>query len=141
MGLPLGYEAKGYFDGPKVIFRSFISRQYIEWIGRITRTSGSIDSQTRLVYAYAEVMNPYDKNPPLAIGTYVDAEIEGNFISGGFIISNAAIKNENEIYIIASELVKTCFDRWSSEDFKIINFYDVCAYDATQANYESETIS
>ena len=81
MGLPLGYEAKGYFDGPKVIFRSFISRQYIEWIGRITRTSGSIDSQTRLVYAYAEVMNPYDKNPPLAIGTYVDAEIEGNFIS------------------------------------------------------------
>ena len=67
------------------------------------RTSGSIDSQTRLVYAYAEVMNPYDKNPPLAIGTYVDAEIEGNFISGGFIISNAAIKNENEIYIIDSE--------------------------------------
>ena len=102
LGLPLGYEAKGYFDGPKVIFRSFISRQYIEWIGRITRTSGSIDSQTRLVYAYAEVMNPYDKNPPLAIGTYVDAEIEGSFISGGFIISNAAIKNENEIYIIDS---------------------------------------
>ena len=48
-------------------------------------------------------MNPYDKNPPLAIGTYVDAEIEGSFISGGFIISNAAIKNENEIYIIDSK--------------------------------------
>ncbi len=100
LGLPLGYESKGYFDGPKVIFRSFISREYIEWNGRITRTSGSIDSQTRLVYAYAEVMNPYDEKPPLAIGTYVDAEIEGNFISGGFIIPSAAIKNGNEIYLI-----------------------------------------
>ena len=75
LGLPLGYESKGYFDGPKVIFRSFISREYIEWNGRITRTSGSIDSQTRLVYAYAEVINPYDESPPLAIGTYVDAKV------------------------------------------------------------------
>ena len=100
LGLPLGYESKEYFDGPKVIFRSFISRKNIEWTGRITRTSGSIDSLTRLVYAYAEVINPYDQTPPLAIGTYVDAEIEGNFISGGFVISNAAIKNGNEIYLI-----------------------------------------
>ncbi len=100
LGLPLGYESKGYFDGPKVVFRSYISRKNIEWSGRITRTSGSIDSQTRLVYAYAEVMNPYDEDPPLAIGTYVDAEIEGNFISNGFILPIAAIKNDNEIYII-----------------------------------------
>tara|TARA_Y100001970_G_scaffold233695_1_gene291467 strand:+ start:730 stop:1908 length:1179 start_codon:yes stop_codon:yes gene_type:complete len=100
LGLPLGYESKGYFDGPKVVFRSYISRKNIEWSGRITRTSGSIDSQTRLVYAYAEVLNPYDKDPPLAIGTYVDAEIEGNFISNGFILPIAAIKNDNEIYVI-----------------------------------------
>ena len=100
LGLPLGYESKEYLDGPRVIFRSFISRKNIEWTGRITRTSGSIDSLTRLVYAYAEVINPYDQTPPLAIGTYVDAEIEGNFISGGFVISNAAIKNGNEIYLI-----------------------------------------
>ena len=100
LGLPLGYESKGYFDGPKVVFRSYISRKNIEWLGRITRTSGSIDSQTRLVYAYAEVLNPYDEDPPLAIGTYVDAEIEGNFISNGFILPIAAIKNDNEIYVI-----------------------------------------
>ena len=100
LGLPLGYESKGYFDGPKVVFRSYISRKNIEWSGRITRTSGSIDSQTRLVYAYAEVLNPYDEDPPLAIGTYVDAEIEGNFISNGFILPIAAIKNDNEIYVI-----------------------------------------
>ncbi len=100
LGLPLGYESKGYFDGPKVVFKSYISRKNIEWSGRITRTSGSIDSQTRLVYAYAEVLNPYDEDPPLAIGTYVDAEIEGNFISNGFILPIAAIKNDNEIYVI-----------------------------------------
>jgi len=100
LGLPLGYEAESFFKGPKVIFKSFVSRKNIEWIGRITRISGSIDSQTRLVYAYAEVLNPYDAEPPLAIGTYVDAEIEGSFIMDGHLVSISAIKNENKIYII-----------------------------------------
>ena len=45
------------------------------------------------------MLNPYDEDP-LAIGTYVDAEIEGNFISNGFILPIAAIKNDNEIYVI-----------------------------------------
>jgi len=100
LGLPLGYEAESFFKGPKVIFKSFVSRKNIEWVGRITRISGSIDSQTRLVYAYAEVLNPYDAEPPLAIGTYVDAEIEGSFIMDGHLVSISAIKNENKIYII-----------------------------------------
>ncbi|MFL2834491.1 MAG: hypothetical protein ACJZ8L_03520, partial [Alphaproteobacteria bacterium] len=56
--------------------------------------------QTRLVYAYAEVLNPYDAEPPLAIGTYVDAEIDGNFITDGYLVPISAIKNENKIYII-----------------------------------------
>jgi len=100
LGLPLGYESENFFSGPKVIFKSFISRKNVEWAGRITRISGSIDSQTRLVYAYAEVLNPYDAEPPLAIGTYVDAEIEGIFIKDGYSVSISAIKNENKIYII-----------------------------------------
>ncbi|MEC7735360.1 MAG: efflux RND transporter periplasmic adaptor subunit [Pseudomonadota bacterium] len=100
LGLPLGYEAESFFEGPKVVFKSFVSRKNIEWVGRITRISGSIDSQTRLVYAYAEVLNPYDAEPPLAIGTYVDAEIDGNFITDGYLVSISAIKNENKIYIV-----------------------------------------
>ena len=100
LGLPLGYEAESFFKGPKVVFKSFVSRKNIEWVGRITRISGSIDSQTRLVYAYAEVLNPYNAEPPLAIGTYVDAEIDGNFITDGYLVPISAIKNENKIYII-----------------------------------------
>jgi RND family efflux transporter MFP subunit len=100
LGLPLGYEAESFFKGPKVVFKSFVSGKNIEWLGRITRISGSIDSQTRLVYAYAEVLNPYDAKPPLAIGTYVDAEIDGNFITDGYLVPISAIKNENKIYII-----------------------------------------
>lgn len=100
LGLPLGYEAESFFKGPKVVFKSFVSRKNIEWVGRLTRISGSIDSQTRLVYAYAEVLNPYDAEPPLAIGTYVDAEIDGNFITDGYLVPISAIKNENKIYII-----------------------------------------
>ena len=131
LGLPLGYESKGYFDGPKVIFRSYISRKNIEWLGRITRTSGSIDSQTRLVYAYAEVLNPYDEDPPLAIGTYVDAEIEGNFISNGFMLPIAAIKNDNEIYVIDqnSKLKIKKIEIVGTEDDKVIVKGDISELD------------
>ena len=131
LGLPLGYESKGYFDGPKVVFRSYISRKNIEWSGRITRTSGSIDSQTRLVYAYAEVLNPYDEDPPLAIGTYVDAEIEGNFISNGFILPIAAIKNDNEIYVIDqnSKLKIKKIEIVGTEDDKVIVKGDISELD------------
>ena len=131
LGLPLGYESKGYFDGPKVVFRSYISRKNIEWLGRITRTSGSIDSQTRLVYAYAEVLNPYDEDPPLAIGTYVDAEIEGNFISNGFILPIAAIKNDNEIYVIDqnSKLKIKKIEIVGTEDDKVIVKGDISELD------------
>ena len=45
----------------KLFLDLYIKKKNIEWLGRITRTSGSIDSQTRLVYAYAEVLNPYDE--------------------------------------------------------------------------------
>ena len=131
LGLPLGYESKGYFDGPKVVFRSYISRKNIEWLGRITRTSGSIDSQTRLVYAYAEVLNPYDEDPPLAIGTYVDAEIEGNFISNGFMLPIAAIKNDNEIYVIDqnSKLKIKKIEIVGTEDDKVIVKGDISELD------------
>ena len=100
LGLPLAYEEEMIFSGPKVNFYSLVSNKNSEWTGRIVRTAGSIDPLTRLVYVYAEVINPYQQSPPLAIGMFVDAVIEGKTIKDGFLIPNSAINNNSKIYII-----------------------------------------
>ena len=100
LGLPLAYEEEKIFSGPKVNFYSFVSNKNSEWTGRIVRTAGSIDPLTRLVYVYAEVVNPYQQSPPLAIGMFVDAIIEGKTIKDGFLVPNSAINNNSDIYII-----------------------------------------
>ena len=100
LGLPLAYEEAKPFTGPKVNFFSSISNKTFEWEGRIVRTAGSIDPPTRLVYVYAEVINPYQQSPPLAIGMFVDAIIEGKTIEDGFLVPNSAINNISNIYVI-----------------------------------------
>tara|TARA_B100001057_G_scaffold501127_1_gene620882 strand:+ start:1147 stop:2325 length:1179 start_codon:yes stop_codon:yes gene_type:complete len=102
LGLPLAYEEERPFSGPKVNFYSLVSNKNSEWEGRIVRTAGSIDPLTRLVYVYAEVINPYQQSPPLAIGMFVDAVIEGKTINNGFLVPNSAINNNSNIYVINS---------------------------------------
>ena len=100
LGLPLAYEEERPFSGPKVSFYSLVSNKNSEWEGRIVRTAGSIDPLTRLVYVYAEVINPYQQSPPLAIGMFVDAVIDGKTIKNGFLVPNSAINNNSNIYVI-----------------------------------------
>jgi RND family efflux transporter MFP subunit len=100
--IALSYEG-GYSSSPRVKFYSYTSNKKHEWEGRITRTAGSIDPPTRLVYVYAEVLNPYDQSPPLAIGMFVNAEIEGKKIENGFLIPSSAITDESLVYIIDDE--------------------------------------
>jgi RND family efflux transporter MFP subunit len=102
LDLPLAYEGV-YSSSPRVKFYSYTSNKKHEWEGRITRTAGSIDPPTRLVYVYAEVLNPYGQSPPLAIGMFVNAEIEGKKIENGFLIPNSAITDESLVYIIDDE--------------------------------------
>ena len=102
LGLPLAYQGQ-YSSSPEVKFISNISNKKYEWNGRITRTAGSIDPPTRLVYVYAEVLNPYDTSPPLAIGMFVDAEIEGKKISDAFLIPNSSITDDTFINTIDEE--------------------------------------
>ena len=56
-----------------------------------------------MVYVYAEVLNPYDTSPPLAIGMFVDAEIEGKKIKDAFLVPNSSIKDDTYINTIDDE--------------------------------------
>ena len=69
-------------DLPRVIFTASHGNQLYTWHGQIVRTEGIIDEKSRVHYAVAQIDDPYNIEnssglPPLSVGTFVKAEIEG----------------------------------------------------------------
>lgn len=73
-------------------------------IGTLKRFEGSIDTSTRLLYAVAEVEDPFQTDAqtggaPLLRGLFVDAEIEGRSIDQAYSIPQYALRGSDTVYI------------------------------------------
>lgn len=108
--IPLSYRngSDSNDTGPEVLLKADWAGEEYVWKGRIVRTEGEIDTSTRMLYAVAEVKDPYahgkdPKRPPLSVGMFVRAEILGNRISGVFILPRAAIRGSDTVYIVDRE--------------------------------------
>ncbi len=109
LDLPLVY--RGGSDqqrGPSVTLRADFAGKTHEWSGRIVRTEGEIDPQSRMVHAVAQVRNPYGRGddpdrPPLAVGMYVEAEIQGRVAEQVAVLPRAALRGTDEILIVDDE--------------------------------------
>jgi RND family efflux transporter MFP subunit len=109
LDLPLVYRGqRANQKGPKVVLRADFAGEAHEWEGRIVRTEGEIDSQTRMVHAVAQVTNPYDRGadpdrPPLAAGLFVEAEIEGHRVEDVVVLPRAALREKTRVLVVDSE--------------------------------------
>ena len=102
--LPLG--AQPGSSGPRVTLTTEFAGKTHSWEGRIVRTAGAIDPQTRMVDLIAQVANPYDTSngrPPLSVGLFVDAAVEGKKATGVFEIPRHALKGNDRVAIIDNE--------------------------------------
>ena len=82
--VPFDARGRSLANGPKVVLRTTFAGSDHEWTGRLTHTEGEIDSRSRMMYAVAQVQNPYDKknDVPLTVGMFVNAEIFGAVVDG-----------------------------------------------------------
>jgi len=88
---------------PKVILRADFAGQAHTWEGRIVRTEGELDPQTRMINIVAQVDAPYQASatrPPLAVGLFVEAEILGKVANNIFVLPRSAIQANNQVYVI-----------------------------------------
>jgi RND family efflux transporter MFP subunit len=103
LDLPMGFTADA-FNAPLVRFSARVGNHERSWDGRIVRTSASVDQQTRLIYAIAEVEDPYglgaDTGAPLAVGMFVMAEIAGVKSQAALVLPRMALRNANKVYVI-----------------------------------------
>ncbi len=107
--LPIDYRNdEDESTGPSVLLRArFAGREYT-WTGRIVRTEGELDPKTRMIHAVARVEDPYGRGedpdrPPLAVGLFVDAEIQGRRQLGVVELPRDALRNGDEVAIVDAD--------------------------------------
>jgi hypothetical protein len=72
------------------------------------RTEGALDPRTRMTQVVARVDDPYSRapgsdRPPLSIGLFVDASIEGRIERGVFEVPRRALRRDRELLVVDSE--------------------------------------
>lgn len=102
-GLKLGFEASKNTPGLPVKLSANVAGANSEWSGKIVRTDSHFDSKTRVLYAYAEVEDPFgkgaDNGTPLAPGIFVTAAVGGQKLDGALVIPRMALRGEDKVYI------------------------------------------
>ena len=89
---------------PAVTLRARFAGGEHEWRGRIVRTEGEIDAKSRLVHVVARVEKPYEPGskgrPPLAVGLFVTAEIEGPEVPDVVSVPRAALRPDDSLLVV-----------------------------------------
>lgn len=104
LNLPLGFMAGNADTAPEVHFSATLGKREYRWQGRIARVNAAVDNDTRLIYATAEVVDPYglaaDSGMPLAVGMFVNAEIESVNARDALVMPRLALRNQDKVYVI-----------------------------------------
>ena len=103
LGLSIGFKHSAARPGPDVVLSALVAQHRREWHGRLMRISSRYDRDTRVLYGFVTVKNPYtsgaDKGVPLASGMFVDAAIDGRTITQSITVPRTALRGTNSIYI------------------------------------------
>jgi len=101
-----GEEPAGGRAGPPVTLTARVGEETYEWQGRVVRTEGSIDTATRQLFVVAQVDDPYARHgdaPPLKVGRFVEAAIEGRRLKDVFVLPRQALEEGSRVLVITPE--------------------------------------
>lgn len=121
--LPLNGDESSHY--PTAILRARFAGEDHTWEGRVVRTEGELDPQTRMVNVIVQVNAPYERSgnrPPLAVGLFVQAEIIGNTVDHVFVLPRSALQANEQVYVISNE------NRLQFRDVEIIRIVDEDVY-------------
>ena len=108
LDVPLAYRGREERVGPRVTLRAEFAGESYAWEGRIVRTEAEIDPVSRMVTVIAQVSDPYapgrdPRRPPLAVGMFVEAEIEGRVAPQVVRLPRAALRDRDQVLVVDNE--------------------------------------
>jgi hypothetical protein len=91
-----------------VVLRARFANRVWEWQGRIVRTDASIDVNSRVVYAVAEIEQPFAREegsdrPPLAPGLFVNATISGRQLPQVALLPRSALRSDGTVMVVDAQ--------------------------------------
>ena len=95
-------------EQPLVTLRARFAGAEHSWTGHIVRTEGEIDPKSRMVHVVARVKDPYaasedGSRPPLAVGLFVQAEIEGRRAEDITLLPRSAMRDGSRVLVVDAE--------------------------------------
>jgi len=88
-------------DYPAVTLSTRFGGERWQWEGKITRVEASIDRDSRVTFAIAEVRDPFggseSRRPPLTPGLFVEASINGKPITASVELPATALRGDNTV--------------------------------------------
>ena len=107
LNLPMGYMTNTPEEAPSVSFSATLGNREYQWQGHIVRIDAAVDQETRLIYATAEVADPYGLGAtdgmPMAVGMFVGAEIDGVSEQAAYVMPRLALRNQDKVYVINAD--------------------------------------
>jgi RND family efflux transporter MFP subunit len=139
--LPLSSRELAYVDlpgryrgenggSPPVTLTAEIGARTYQWDARLVRSEGAIDSASRRLFVIAEVDDPYARvgdtaqRPPLRVGQFVEARIEGQTLSDVFVLPRRALRGADEVLVVTSESTlqrRNVHVAWLTDDEAVID--------------------
>lgn len=79
-----------------------------EWEAEIVRTEGVIDQNSRVIYAIAQIIDPYgvlglSEQSELRMGTFVSAEIQGVWLENVVSLPRVALREGDTVLVASAE--------------------------------------
>ncbi len=96
---------------PEVTLSAVQKSKEVQWQARIIRTEGVVDENSRVTFAVAQVIDPYNtnqtlaatNNPILPMGTYVSAEIMGVTVDNLIKVPRSALRSQSQLLVVDSD--------------------------------------
>lgn len=108
LGLPIGYAAEADNPGPAVQLSGTVGGARQQWVGKLVHIDAAVDPDTRLIYATAEVDDPYGEGRsaggmPLAVGLFVDARIAGRRLDAAVRIPSKGLRPGDQLFVVGPD--------------------------------------
>ena len=84
---------------PSVTLSTEYAGQDISWEGTIVRAEAAIDTASRMVFLVARV-GADDKEIPLSVGLFVNADIEGRETNDVVVLPRSALRDNNQVLVV-----------------------------------------
>lgn len=102
LDLPLG-TAIDPAERPAVTLSGRVLGERHQWQGTVVRTEASLDAQSRMLHAIAEIPEPFstERHPaPLLMGLFVQADIQGRALNDITSLPVTAVFERNRLYTV-----------------------------------------